>query len=162
MTRRSVRKFSTKPVNEKDVETVLKAGMQAPSANNNQPWHFIVLRSRQILDEIPKVHPYAAMVAEAPVAILVCGVPTEARTPAYVAVDCSAATENMLLAAHALGLGAVWVGIYPREERDAAFRKLIPIPDEIIPFALIPLGYPQEPPVQADRYRPERVHQEQW
>lgn len=162
MTRRSVRKFTAQPVSDQDVEILVKAGMQAPSGNNTQPWHFIVLRSREVLDEIPRVHPYAAMLAEAQVAILVCGVPTETKTMDYVAVDCAAATENILLAAHALGLGSVWVGIFPREERLAAFRKLIPIPEEIIPFSLVPVGYPKEPPAQADRFRPERVHRDRW
>ncbi len=105
MTRRSVRKYTSQEVSEEQVEQLLRAGMQAPSANNGQPWHFVVIRDRAILDEIPKFHPYAQMLKSAPLAILVCADLAHTNSPDYWMVDCSAATENILLAAHVLGIG---------------------------------------------------------
>ena len=161
-TRRSIRKYQNKPVPEKLVQEILAAAMMAPSARNGQPWQFVVLDQRGLLDEIPKFHPYAEMVAEAPLAILVCGDVRLEGSPGYWPIDCAAATQNLLLAAHALGLGAVWAGVYPREERIEGFRRLLGLPDHVIPHSLVPLGYPAESRPSAPRYRADRIRHNRW
>lgn len=161
-TRRSVRKFTPQPVSEDLLEALLRAAMSAPSAGNQQPWHFIVVDDRATLDRIPTFSPYAAMCRQAPLGILVCGDTTLEKHPGYWIQDCSAATQNLLLAAHALGLGAVWTGIHPREERIRGFRELFALPDTIMPLAFVVIGYPAEHPVPQDRFRPERIHRNRW
>ena len=136
--------------------------MQAPSARNFQPWQFIVTTERNILDKIPKVHPYAEMMYQATLAILVCGDLNLEKSVEYCAVNCSAATQNILLAAHDCGLGAVWLGVYPREERIAGLKKLFNIPDDIIPISLIACGYPDEEFESEDRFKRERIHKNHW
>ena len=162
LARRSIRRYQRRKVASDDLEPLLRAAMSAPSAGNAQPWHFVVITDRALLDAIPEFHPYAAMVSEAPAAILVCGDPALEKYPGFWTQDCSAAVENLLLAAQAQGLGAVWVGIHPIEEREQSFRKLLGIPEGIIPFALVPVGYPAEEKPPADRYHPERVHRDGW
>jgi len=144
------------------VEKILRAAMSAPSARNEQPWHFVVIRERSTLLEIPKFHPYSAMLVEASLAILVCGDPTLEAHPGQWVEGCSAATQNILLAAHALGLGAVWLGVHPRPQRIEPMRKMLDIPEEVIPFALVSIGYPAEQKPRAERFKPERVHYERW
>jgi len=162
LTRRSIRKYTDQPVSDDLIKQILEAAMAAPSAGNEQPWQFIVINDRKILDEIPAIHPYAAMIKEAPMAILVCGDLSKEKYPGYWPVDCAAATENLLIAVNALGLGAVWCGVYPREERMAGMKKLFAIPDGIMPFALIPLGHPAEQKPPADRFDPSRIHHNNW
>jgi len=162
LSRRSIRKYTTEKVPEKLAHEVLKAAMSAPSAGNQQPWHFVVIDKRRILNKIPKFHKYAQMLKEAPLAILVCGDLELEKHKDFWVQDCSAATQNILLAAHARGLGAVWLGIYPREDRVEGARKLLGIPDNVIPFALIPLGYPAESLPTARRFKAQRVHHNEW
>lgn len=162
VTRRSIRQFADRPVPAEMVEKLLRAAMTAPSAGNQQPWEFIVLTDRALLDEMPSIHPYCQMIRQAPVAVLVCGNATREKYPGYWPQDCSAATMNLLLAAHALGLGAVWTGIYPREERIRPFREKFALPEHVVPLALIPIGWPAESPPQPDRFAPERVHHNRW
>jgi nitroreductase len=162
LSRRSVRKYNTKPVPPDELEEVVRYAMYAPSAVNKQPWHFIIIDDRKILEEILKFHPHANMLAGAAAAILICGDEQLAHTSAYWPVDCSAATENLLLAAHGKGLGAVWLGIYPREERIAAMKALMNLPAHIHPFSLISLGNTDEPPRVANRFKPERIHRNKW
>ncbi len=161
-TRRSIRKYLDKPVPAEMIETVIRAGMAAPSAGNQQPWHFIVITDRAKLDAIPDFHPHSAMVRQTPVAILVCGDPDGKKYPAFWDQDASAATQNMLLAARDLGLGTVWVGVFPDSGRMDGFRKLLTIPEHIIPFALIPMGWPDATFEAKDRFRPELIHREIW
>ena len=161
-TRRSIRKYEDKPVPEELLEAVLSAAMSAPSACNAQPWHFVVITDRAVLKQVPKINPHAAMAADAPAAILVCGDVSLELSSGYWVVDCSAAVENLLLAAHALGLGAVWTGIYPRDDRMQGFSQLLNLPQNVIPHSLIPLGYPAEQPPRQDRYKKERVHFDRW
>lgn len=161
--RRSIRKYSAQPVSEQSVQIILEAAMSAPSAGNQQPWHFAVINDRKLLDQIPSIHPHSLMCREAPMAILVCGDPTLEKHQGYWVQDCAAATENLLLSVHALGLGGVWVGVYPREDRVIGFRKLLNIPEQVIPFALIPIGHPTEQkPMRPDRYNPSRIHNNTW
>jgi len=136
--------------------------MSAPSACNAQPWQFVVIRDRKILKEVPRINPYAAMAEHAPLAILVCGDVSLEISAGYWVVDCAAAVQNLLLAAHTLGLGAVWTGVYPQQDRIEGFRNLLNLPQQVIPHSLIPMGYPAEEPADEDRFRPDRVHLDGW
>lgn len=161
-TRRSIRQYRDQPVPEELVKQLLGAAMMAPSARNAQPWHFVVLRDRRLLAEIPRFHPNAEMARDAPLAILVCADLDLEISPGYWMIDCALAAQNLLLAAHALGLGAVFTGVYPREERVEGFRRLLDLPERVMPHSLIPVGFPAEQPVSEDRYREERVHHDRW
>lgn len=161
-TRRSIRQFTSQEISEDLVEKILRAGMQAPSARNYQPWHFTVITDRKLLDKIPQVHPYAKMMYQATLAILVCGDLKLEKSVEYCAINCSAATQNILLAAHDLGLGAVWLGVYPREERIKGLAKVFNLPDHIVPISLIACGYPAEKIDAEDRFKKERVHRNEW
>jgi nitroreductase len=162
LTRRSIRKYRPDPVPEDLVQKLLEAAMQAPSAGNQQPWYFVLIRERKTLDAIPTFHPHAAMLREAPLAILICANEKLEKHKGFLPLDCSAAAENLLLAAHALGLGAVWVSVYPREERTKGMRELLGIPSDVIPFALIPVGFPAEERSAENRFRANRVRKEHW
>ena len=155
LTRRSIRRYTSQGVPESAVRQVLEAAMSAPSAGNEQPWHFVVISDRRILDEIPGFHPYAEMLKEASVAILVCGDLRLEKYRDHWVQDCSAATQNILLAAHAMGLGAVWVGLYPSEDRVARIRKLVNLPSHVVPLCLVPIGYPAEQIPRADVTMPQ-------
>ena len=162
LSRRSIRKYTEQPVPDEAVEELLKAAMSAPSAGNQQPWQFVVINDRGILDEIPKYHPYSAMLKEASVAILICGDVNSEKHKGYWVQDCSAATQNLLVAAQAKGLGAVWLGVYPREDRVAGIRKVLGLPEQIVPLSLIPVGYKGEEKPPANRYDASRVHHNGW
>ena len=161
-TRRSIRKYQDRPVPDELVRQLLAAAMSAPSARNGQPWQFIVISDRELLARVPQFNPNAKMAAEAPLGILVCGDLSLEISKGYWPVDCAAAVQNLLLAAHALGLGAVWTGVWPREERMDGFRQLCKLPENIVPHAFIVLGYPAEQKEGVDRYHPERVRQNRW
>lgn len=163
-TRRSIRKYTDQPIPEELMTQILTAGMMAPSARNEQAWQFVVVRRRETLAALSQVSPYAGMVQNAAAAIVVCGDLQRETVPdlGYWVMDCSASTENMLLAAHALGLGGVWVAVYPRAERVAALRQALPLPEHIVPLCLLPLGYPAETRAKADRFDPARIHHEAW
>lgn len=162
LTRRSIRKYTSQPVSESIVKELLEAAMSAPSAADERPWQFVVITERKLLDEIPRFHPYANMLKEAQVAILVCGDLKLERLKGNWVLDCSAATENLLIAAHAKDLGAVWIGIYPEEDRVMSMKKLLKIPENVIPLSLISIGYPAEKKSKADRYDSARVHYNGW
>jgi nitroreductase len=160
LSRRSIRKYSGEAISEATVLDLLKAAMSAPSAHNAQPWHFIIIDDRQTLDKIPQFHPYSAMLREAQLAIAVCG-DTQVQ-PAFWVQDCAAATENILLAAQAKGLGAVWLAVYPREERTQGLINLLGLPDNITPLSIVSLGYPGEKKAPADRYTEAKIHRNHW
>ena len=160
--RRSIRTYTQEPVTEAQVEALLRAAMAAPSAGNQQPWRFVVIRDKRTLTAITEVHPYSKMLPGAPVAILVCGDPGAGKWPQYWEQDCAAATENVLIAAEQLGLGSVWLGVHPLAERVDGVRRLLGIPQSIVPFALLPVGWPAERKEPADRYDAARVHHERW
>ncbi len=162
LTRRSIRKYSREKVTGNQIEIILKAAMYAPSAMNEQPWHFIVIDDREKLNLIMEVHPYSKMLKEAGLAILVCGDERLQLSKGYWVVDCGAATQNLLLAAHGIGLGAVWLGVHPREERKSGIRKIFHLPDHVQPFSLISIGYPAEEKPVPQRFKPERIHKNQW
>ena len=165
MTRTSIRAFADTPVADETIEQLLKAGMAAPSAVNKQPWAFVVITGRENLDRLREVHPNARMLASAQAAIAVCGDLTKALEGAgqdYWIQDASAATENILLAAHALGLGAVWTGVYPIAERVETISAVLELPSYIVPLCVIPIGYPAESPQPKDKWKPENVHYNKW
>ena len=162
LTRRSVRAFTQQAVSEQQIETILTSAMYAPSACNQQPWHFIVITNRETLDTLAQLHPYARMLRQAPLAIIVCGDQTLETCPGNWVIDCSAAMENLLLASHALGLGAVWVGIHPVEARVKDISNLLGLPTFAVPLCLAAIGYAAEPLPKADRYKPERIHTDHW
>ncbi|HZW04895.1 MAG TPA: nitroreductase family protein [Anaerolineaceae bacterium] len=161
LTRRSIRSFTAQPVARADLETLLRAAMAAPSAGTARPWHFVVITDRTRLDAIAAEHSSAHMLLEAPLAILVCADLTQTRPDRWMQ-DCSAATQNLLLAAHALGLGAVWIGVQPVAERIALAKRTAALPEPIEPVAIVAVGYPNETPEAADRFMPERIHFETW
>ena len=162
--RRSIRRYTEEPIAEEAIEQLIRAGMAAPSAHNEQPWHFMVIKDRELLDKIPHIHPYARMLQQAPAALAGCGDLKREKNPGlgYWILDCSAATENILLAAHALGIGACWLGIHPRPERKEALGKLLNLPEHIEPLCLIALGHPAEQKGPSDRFKPDRIHQNSW
>ena len=136
--------------------------MYAPSARNQQPWHFIVIDQGDLFERIMKVHPYSAMLSEAAVAILVCGDDKLELSKGYWPVDCAAATQNILLSAHSLGLGSVWLGVYPRKERIDGIREIFSLPANIHPFSLVSLGYPAEKKEVPARFNEKRVRWNRW
>ena len=161
--RRSIRKFKDKqPVSDELIKELLGAAMMAPSAGNQQPWQFIVVDDREKLDAIPEYSPYTTMVKSAPIGILVCGDTSLEKYPGYWVQDCSAAIQNMLLAIHAKGLGAVWTGVHPIEERVAGFKKNFNLPENVIPLGFIVIGWPDQESKKKDRYKEERVHKNIW
>ena len=162
LSRRSIRKYSAELIPEDILSELLNAAMSGPSSSSEQPWYFVVISDRKVLDEIPQFHAYSSMLREALMAVVVCGDLTLEKTPGVWVQDCSAATENLLIAAHAKGLGAVWLGVYPIKERVAGTRKLLGLPDYIIPLNIIAIGYPAEVKPPAGRYNPERVHRDRW
>ena len=158
--RRSIRKFTDESVTEEQVQTLLEAGMAAPSASNRQPWHFIVVTEQETRAALADAHPYGKMVAQAPLCIVPCGDPSISE--GYWVQDVSAATENILLAVVGLDLGAVWCGVHPRPERVAAVRSILGLPEDIIPFALLAIGNADEEKEPRTQYDEERVHRERW
>lgn len=162
LTRRSIRKYTDTPVTDEQVKVLLTAAMAAPSAGNAQPWQFVVVRDHDLLAKVAALHPYIGMAARAPVGILVCGDLRLEKYPGYWVIDCAAAVQNLLLAAHGLGLGAVWTGIHPMDDRVEAFARLFGAPTGVIPHSFIPVGHPAEVKSREDRYRPERMHLERF
>jgi nitroreductase len=165
MTRTSIRKYTQDPVSQADIETMLRAGMAAPTAVNKQPWHFVVVTNREQLNALAQSNRGTGMAAKAPLAIVVCGDIRKALpgvAQGFWVQDCSAATENILLAANALGLGAVWTGLYPNEERAKAVRDVVKAPEHIIPLCTIVIGHPAEQPKAKDKWKPENVSYNQF
>lgn len=157
----SVRIYKDEPVSDELVSALLHAAMSAPSAVNRQPWEFIVVDDRNLLTRLAEALPYAKMVAKAPLAIVVCGNPDrflDGVDSDLWEQDLSAASENILLAAHALGLGAVWTCLYPHEERIEPVRRILGIDSRIIPFNLIPVGHPEHDHAPMDKWHPDRIH----
>ncbi len=157
LTRRSVRSYTDQDVEPGKIEAILEAGMAAPSGKNGQPWDFIVLTRREILDEMAERLPYAKMLREARVAIAVCADRT--KSP-YWYVDCSAAAENILLAAHALGLGAVWTATYPYRDRMDVVKELCGLPGSYDSLCVIPVGYPAREARPKDNFDAGKIHHE--
>lgn len=161
-TRKSTRKYTSDKISDEIIEDLLRAAMCAPSAGNQQPWQFIVIDDKNILGEIPKYHQYAQMLKEANAAIVVCGDTSVEKYKGYWVQDCSAATENILLEAEDKGLGAVWLGVYPNNERVVNIQRLLNIPEHIIPLSIVSLGYPAENRSPQDRFDAKKIHRNAW
>ncbi len=160
MSRTSVRAYTDEPVKTDDIELLLRAGMAAPTAVNKQPWHFVAVTNRAKLDELATANPNAKMLTQAPLAIIVCGdmeKTLDGPGREFWIQDCSAATENILLAAHALGLGAVWTALYPMDERIKAARNVLELPGHLMPLCTIVIGHPAQQPEPKDKWKPENV-----
>jgi len=175
MSRTSIRSFTGDPVSKEQLETILKAGMAAPTAMNGQPWRFVVVTDKDKIAEVFASGFRGEMFTKAGAVIVVCGQTTQMRKPfgqpdapeeeqpnMFWYEDCSAAAENVLLAAHALGLGAVWTAGYPAEERIAPISAALGIPENVKPLCIIPVGVPAENPEPKDKWKPENIHWEQW
>lgn len=165
MTRTSIRQYQNTPVADSVVENILRAAMAAPTARNTQPWSFIVVKDTALLRQIAEACPNAGMCAQAPLAIVVCGDESkmmQGESREMWVDDCSAATENILLMAHAYGLGAVWTGFYPVSERVKLLCGILGIPEGQIPLCVIPMGYPAENPAPKDKWKTENIHYDKW
>ncbi len=161
LSRVSVRLYTAEPVSSGQVSAILAAAMSAPSGVNKQPWEFIVVDDAELLRQLADALPYAKMTAHAPVAIVVCGNKDrflDGVDDILWEQDLSAASENILLAAHAIGLGGVWTCIYPHEERMAPVGSILNLPDNLVPFNLIPIGHPLTDHAPMDKWHPERIH----
>lgn len=160
--RRSIRQYTDKPVEDGKLHTLLRAAMYAPSAKDSRPWHFVVVRDRAVMDKFMQIHPYSKMLAQASALIVVCGDKSREAAPGYYLGDCGAATENLLLAAHELGLGACWLGITPVKERMQPIKELLGLPEQIEPFCGVAVGYPAETRQVPERFDETRVHHDRW
>ena len=175
MARTSIRSFTGDPVSREQLETLLKAGMAAPTAMNVQPWRFVVVTDKDKIAEVFGAGPRSGMFTTAGAIIVVCGETTFMRKPfgqpdapeteqpnMFWYEDCSAAAENILLAATAEGLGAVWTAGYPAMERIAPISAALGLPENVVPLCIIPVGIPAEEPAPKDKWKPENIHWEQW
>lgn len=161
-TRRSIRQFTDAPVTNEQVEKVLRAAMAAPSAGNQQSWRFIVVRDAATRTRLAEATPYSSPAGRAQLVIVVLGDTRENKHPGYWVQDCSAATENLLLAAHGIGLGAVWMAVHPVEERVSNVADIVGPPEGVVPMCMIAIGGPAAPGPEVDRFKPEFVHAESW
>ena len=162
--RKSVRSFTGQSVSKDALDKIIRAGMAAPTAMNKQPWAFVVVTDRKTLDALAAGLPYAKMLDKAGAAIIVCAIPEKAngKSPELAVIDGACASENILLAAEALGLGAVWTAAYPYKDRMDVARKALNIPQDIIPLNVIPVGHPTGTDKAKDKYKPENIHWEKW
>lgn len=163
LTRRSCRSFKKKSIDEDIIFRLLEAGVSAPSAGNQQPWQFIVLSDKGVLEEVSCFLPHGAMLADADKGICVCGDRSVEKYKGYWMVDCSAATQNILLAAHSFGIGSCWLGVYPKEDRITALSQFFKVPEFIVPFSIVALGYSDESGgCVDDRLSDSRIHYNYW
>ena len=162
LTRRSIRKYSHDQIPGEYLDILIKAAMHAPSARNRQPWHFIIIGDRQLLERLSDVSTSWEMLKEASHAIVVCGDKEIEDTESFIIQDCAAATQNILLAAHDLNIGTVWLGVHPRKGRLVPLKQILRIPHHILPVSMISLGKPNESREQPERFLTERIHFDKW
>ncbi len=162
--RRSIRKYLDKPVEKEKLVEIIRAGMAAPSSENEQPWFFMVIDDKDILHKIPEFTWSAPVLKKSPCAILVCADVTYAKDPEdfWWVQDCAAATQNMLLEIEDQGLGGVWIGIHPEKDFVDGVKHLLNLPEQVVPFSLISLGYKGKIKEPTDRYYEERVYYNKW
>lgn len=156
--RRSIRSYQPGAVTEEQFRDILEAAMYAPSARNLQSWQFIVITDSLSIVRLSEIHPHAKMLPDAGNCLIVCADLGVEPNMGYAVTNCAAATQNALLAIHALGLGGVWLGVYPREERMQVIGDFLQLPSHIMPFSMIALGIPESIPPVPDRFRPDRIH----
>ena len=168
MTRTSIREYTDEPISDNDMETILRAGMAAPSCCNIQPWHFVVVKDKTVRQQMTDSIGPAQPASKAAAVIVVCGdmqimneSPVKDNTDYWVC-DACAATENILVAANSLKLGGVWMGVWPMKERIKKIQSILNLPEHIIPLNMIALGHPAEQPEPKDKWKPERIHQDKW
>lgn len=161
-TRRSIRKYKDTEVDDSVILEIIRAGMNAPSAGDARPWHFIIIRDCEKLVMINRVHPYSKMLLEVKTAILICGDPSLEKHEGFWVQDCSAAVQNMLLMTDYFGLGSVWLGVYPLKDRIDGIRKIFNIPEGIIPFAVLPVGFPAETKPENNKFDESKIHYNNW
>lgn len=161
-TRRSIRRFTGEPIKEEDLRTILKAGFQAPSAHNYEPREYVVVRDKEVLDRIAEFHKYAKMLPKAGCGIIVCGDKEKQPEIGFLVEDCSASIQNMLLAAHGLGLGAVWCGLYSVEKLIKSMADVLELPDNLIPIGMVVVGVKAEDKEPIDRFDENKVHFDKW
>ncbi len=163
MSRRSIRKFKNTPVADKDIKILLETAMNAPSAGDGRPWHFVVITDRNKLDSFAdKIDDGNDMFKEAQAAILICGDEAKEKFPGFYPQDCACAAQNLHLAAHDLGLGSVWIALWSVPPRINGVKEILNIPDSVVPFAIFPMGYPAEDLGEEYRYDESLVHYNQW
>ena len=165
LTRVSVREFTGEKISDAQIDTLLRAAMSAPSAINKQPWAFIVVNDEDLIAKLGEALPYSRCSNHPAVAIIPCGDLSKAipgEMGAFWVNDVSAATENLLLAAHSMGLGAVWTGLHPDMNRAALVQQMLGLPEHIIPLCVVPVGHPAEQPDIKDKFRPENIHYNGW
>lgn len=164
LTRSSVRKYQPCDIDKDTIKGILQCAMAAPTAVNMQPWKFIAITDQKVKEEISDKLPNAKMAKEASFVVIVCGLPGKDDTFSkdYWLQDCSAASENLLLAAHALGYGAIWTGVYPKEDKIKIVREILAIPDDIIPLNIIPVGKPEGLNEPKNKYHEDNIHWESW
>lgn len=163
--RTSIRSYSDQKVEKDQIMTLLKAGMSAPSAVNKQPWAFMVIDNKELMEKIGDEFKNAGMIKKASCAIIVCGdlkLALEGVAQEFWVQDCSAATQNILLAAHSMGLSAVWCGVYPNSERVEALKNLLSLPDNIVPLNIIPIGVREKEQEPKDKWKEDRIHWNKW
>ena len=160
--RRSIRKFTGKPIDEQDLKNIIKAGFQAPSAHGLEPREFVVVRNAKIIEKIVQFHGHAKMLPQAGCGIVVCGDKTKQNVFGFLISDCSASVQNMLLAAHGLGLGAVWCGLYPREHLIEGMTDVLNLPEHIIPVGMVVVGIKDEKKSAINRYNEDKIHYDRW
>jgi nitroreductase len=161
-TRRSVRQFTPQAVTATEIEVLLRAAMAAPSAGNERPWRFVVVTDPAMLARLAKATPFAGALAGAPLGLVVCADRRSLKYPGFWPVDCAAAIENALLAAHAIGLGGVWIGVHPMAPLVWNVRRIVDVPKGIDPVSLVAIGHPAKALQAVDRYEPEWVHWQTW
>lgn len=161
-TRRSIRKYTMGDVSPEIVQKILKAGMSAPTSGNQRQWQFVVVRDREQMEKLIEAYPYATMLRDVPVAVIVCHDKSREKWEARWQMDCANATLNMLLAIHGLGLGGLWLEIYPIEERVRMVQEFFGMPEGIVPLAVVPIGHPAEEKPSEDRYDESIVHYDTW
>lgn len=161
MERRSVRSYTGEMIPKDDLQTIIKAGMAAPSAMDVRPWSFIIVKDKESLKQLSEL-PHTSMLESAGQAIVVCGVLNSEVAKAFWVQDCSAVTENILLAAHALNYGAVWTGVFPVEDKVTAVKEILKMPEDIIPLCVIPLGIEKDSSKPKDKFNPDLIHYDKW
>lgn len=161
-TRRSVRTFDPQPVTEQQMEPLLRAFMAAPSASNERPWRLVIVREKKTLESLSTATPFARALAGASLGLVVVADRKAMKYPGFWVIDCSAAIENLLLAAHATGLGGVWIGVHPIRPFAWRVRRIVGLPRHVVPHSLVALGHPARVPNPVDRFDPSFIHDEKW
>lgn len=162
LSRRSIRKYTNKEISKEYLEIILKSAMYAPSAMNLQPWHFVVFDDKDVFERLVYAIPHAEMIKNANKCIMVCGDSSKEKNESWLLQNCSASVQNILLSAHSLGIGSCWIAVHGIDEVVKKVKSEFNLPSEIIPVALISLGYPNEVVIKEERFDTKKIHYNQW